>query len=214
MSKVDYLSLIVRDVRAKIRHICKKEIEMAEKLVLDPATDGITHLNIYSQGKTWVGQEASNFAHRPMTLSDHGSFASVEGYWYWLGRQDDRLRHLYGYKAKEMGRSLPILKKWHQEKFESLICEAITAKLEGHPDILQALIQYTLPLTHYYAKYYGSKLVITEPTGSDFILAHFEKIRVAHNPLADCSTMNKLAQRKERAQSQAAEPEGSQLGLF
>lgn len=187
---------------------------MAEKLVLDPAFDGITHIDIYSQGKTWLGVELSNFAHRPITLSEYGSFASIEGLHYWLGRKDERLRHLYGYKAKELGRSLPVLKKWHPDKFQSIICEGLTAKLEGHPDIMQALIQSTLPLTHYYAKYFGSKLVVTEPAGNDFILAHFESIRVAHNPLADCSTMNKLAQRKEQAQSQAAEPEDSQLGLF
>lgn len=185
---------------------------MAEKLVLDPAMDGTTHINIYSQGKTWLGRETSNFSHRPITLNEHGSFASVEGYWYWLGRQDDRLRHLYGFKAKELGRSLPVLKKWHPDKFQSLICEALTAKLEGHPDIKQALIQSTLPLTHYYSKYYGDKLVVTEPAGSDFILAHFEAIRHEHNPQADCSTMNKLAQRKEQAQ--ASESEGSQMGLF
>jgi hypothetical protein len=190
----------------------QKEIEMADKLILDPAQDGITHINVYSQGKTWLGRETSNFAHRPMTLSEHGSFASIEGYWYWLGRQDDQLRHLYGFKAKELGRSLPIIKKWHPEKFNEFICAALTAKLEGHPDIMQALVQSTLPLTHYYAKYYGDKLVVKEPSGSDFILAHLESIRVAHNPQADCSTMNKLAQRKEQAQ--ASESEGSQLGLF
>lgn len=186
---------------------------MADKLILTPEDDGVTHLNIYSQGKTWLGKELSNFAHRPFTHKEHGAFASIEGYWYWLGCQDDSLRHAHGYKAKELGQSLPVVRRWHPEKFQSLIMEALTAKLERHPDIAKALAESSLPLTHYYAKYYGGKLKVTQPPGSDFILAHFEAYRLEHNPEADSSTMIKLAARKEQA-VKVKEEEASQLGLF
>jgi hypothetical protein len=185
---------------------------MTAKSDLNPDNDGVTHINVYSQGKTWLGRELSNFAHRPFCHDEHGLFASVEGYWYWLGRQDERLRHLYGFKAKELGRSLPIVKNWHSEKFQSLICQALSAKLDRHPDIQKVLIESTLPLEHYYAKYYGDTLKVTQPANSDWILAHLEKVRHTHNPEADTQHMDKLAKRKELA---ANPPESaSQLGLF
>jgi hypothetical protein len=186
---------------------------MTDKLVLTPEDDGKTHINIYSQGKTQLGKDLSNFAHTPFIHKEHGAFASVEGYWYWLSCQNDDLRHVYGYKAKEMGQSMPAVKRWHPEKFHSLICDALTAKLERHPQILKALVDTTLPLTHYYAKYYGGKLKVTTPSGGDFILAHFEKIRAEHNPEADCSTMQRMGQRKVQ-QEATREAQDSQLGLF
>lgn len=186
---------------------------MAEKLVLTPEDDGKTHLNIYSQGKTKLGKDLSNFGHFPFVHKEHGAFASVEGYWYWLTRQDDRLRHAHGFQAKELGRSLPEVKRWHSEKFESLIKEALAAKLDRNPGMAKALAETTIPLTHYYAKYYDGKLKVTQPQGSDFILAFFEEYRLQHNPEADSTTLKKLEARKEKA-AKVKEEEASQLGLF
>lgn len=185
---------------------------MANKIELDPALDGVTHINIYSQGKTSLGMQLSHFAHRPFCHSEHGLFASMEGYWYWLTRQDEDLRHLYGYKAKQLGQSLPIIKNWHPERFRQLVCEGNDAKLDRHPDIMKALVESTLPLEHYYAKFYGSTLKVTKPSDSDWILAHFEEIRLAHNPEANAQNRDRIEQRKAKAEKPKEEP--GQMGLL
>jgi len=45
--------------------------------------DGVTHINIYSKGRTTLGQMLSNFEDSPFTCED-GNFRSIEDYWYWL----------------------------------------------------------------------------------------------------------------------------------
>lgn len=186
---------------------------MADKIVLAPEDDGKTHINIYSKGKTRLGRDLSNFAHTPFTHKEHGAFASVEGYWYWLTRQDERLRHAHGFEAKQLGQSLPEVKRWHSEKFQSLIVEALEAKLAKHPAISSELSKTSLPLTHYYANYYNGKLKVSTPPGSEFLLAHFEAHRLQHNPAADCTNTAKLEHRKEQA-AKVKEAEAAQLGLF
>lgn len=180
---------------------------------LDPKDDGVTHINIYSQGKTDLGKALSNFSHHPFCHPEHGLFASVEGYWYWLTRQDDDLRHLYGFKAKELGRSLPEVKQWHPHQFEGYVCQALDAKLEKHSEIMEQLKASVLPLEHYYAKYYGDKLRVTEPRGGEWLLAHFEKIRASHNPEADMSTTDRIKAR-EIAREKRTEASGEQMGLL
>lgn len=123
---------------------------------LDPALDGKTHINVYSRGKTKLGQDLSNFAPLGFTLVDHGSFASVEGYWYWLTvRPDsplrDRLRELHGFLAKKLGRELRG-KDWNPSpEFRANIVRALNAKLGAHPELIAAIRKTELPFTHYYA---------------------------------------------------------------
>lgn len=186
----------------------KQVLTMKRAHELSPEGDGQTHINIYSKGKTWLGKELSNFAHRPFCHAEHGLFASVEGYWYWLTRQDDRLRHAHGFKAKEMGVGMPTVRRVHHEQFQAFICQALDAKLEQHPDIGKALKESTLPLEHYYAKFYGDTLKITEPKNSQWLLAHFEKVRAQFNPHADQQHSEDVARAVSR---KAEEP---QLGLF
>lgn len=191
----------------------KKRSTRKRSYDLDPKDDGVTHINIYSQGKTDLGKALSNFSHHPLCHPEHGLFASVEGYWYWLTRQDEDLRHLYGFKAKELGRSLPVVKQWHPEQFKQYVCQAIDAKLQKHPSIMAQLKASTLPLEHYYAKYYGDKLKVTEPRGGEWVLAHFEKIRAEHNPEADMSTTQRMEE-QEIAKQKRLEDSGEQLGLL
>ena len=42
--------------------------------------DGVTHINVYSQGKTSIGRALSNFSPLGFNHPKHGHFESVEGY--------------------------------------------------------------------------------------------------------------------------------------
>lgn len=66
--------------------------------------DGITHINVYSKGKTELGRLLSNFSHTPFYGNDI-LFNSVEGWWQWFttGKEYDYLKYLYGFKAKKRG---------------------------------------------------------------------------------------------------------------
>lgn len=63
---------------------------------MDPKTDGVDHINIYSKGKTWLGRELSNFAPLPQSIevpimSLTFNCHTVEGIWY-LHRINDVMR--------------------------------------------------------------------------------------------------------------------------
>jgi hypothetical protein len=71
---------------------------------LVPSEDGIGHINVYSKAKTKLGRELSNFSFSPFTHPEDGKFNSIEGYWYWLGCKQEKLRKVWGYAAKRLGR--------------------------------------------------------------------------------------------------------------
>jgi hypothetical protein len=123
----------------------------------DCTQDGITHINIYSRGKTELGRLLSNFAHTPFTTKNHGSFASVEGFYYWLksGMTDDYLRTLYGFEAKKYGKILPIV---NNPNFDNICKQAIGYKYEQNANVRRLLYQSSLPFEHYYE--YGGKVVM------------------------------------------------------
>lgn len=122
-----------------------------------PELDGISHINIYSRGKTELGRMLSNFTYCQIKTKD-GYFSSVEGYWYWLGIEDcpesEQLKTLSGYKAKEYGRVLKQYKNHIDDpNFEKKILKAILYKAELNKHLF--LPEYkNLPFEHYYA--YGS----------------------------------------------------------
>lgn len=119
---------------------------------MNPKEDGVTHINIYSKGATELGKLLSNFSKTPFTHTEHGSFQSVEGYWYWLksGMCEDKLRVLSGFKAKKFGKTLDIIPC---EDFEKNIITSIQCKLRQNKYLLKLLIESTLPFEHYY--WYG-----------------------------------------------------------
>jgi len=144
---------------------------------LNPKFDGATHVNIYSKGSTWLGRELSNFTKCTLELPE-GTFSSIEGYWFWLGTEDDRLKSLYGYEAKKLGSSLQQIYYLEDEDFKDRIKRAIDIKLDNNQELKQLLIKCPLPLEHYY--YYGS--IDSSPkvidAGFKWLLEHFESYRV------------------------------------
>jgi len=129
--------------------------EGKEDTRMDPALDGVTHVNVYNRGRTALGRDLSNFAPLGFALPDHGSFASVEGYWYWLtvpkdSPLRDRLRTLSGFTAKKLGRDLRG-RDWDlNDAFRANIVRALNAKLDAHPELVTGIRATTLPFWHYY----------------------------------------------------------------
>lgn len=136
----------------------------------DPSTDGITHINIYSKGVTFLGRRLSNFSLFNFKCID-GHFASIEGYWYWLSTHEEKLRYLWGWEAKKVGKEL---RKTHSIKdpdFENKIKEAIRIK---SLEIKQLLIQSApLPFVHYYN--YGGKIHV--PRDNLWVIEEWEILR-------------------------------------
>lgn len=143
----------------------------------NPDNDGIDHINIYSKGRTALGRKLSNFAHIIFYHPQHGVFASVEAYWYWLGTgmKHNGLRRLYGASAKSAGiRELPV--KMPDDEFRKHICDAITLKLAQNHDLALALAQSELPFRHYYA--YGTpKPAVHESKKHQWQLDHILSLR-------------------------------------
>lgn len=145
---------------------------MSTEVYYGPDTDGIDHINVYSKSRTELGRLLSNFAFTPFHVYGWGDFASVEGFWYYITRKDERLRHLYGYQAKKLGKDLPAEVEWRESDFKSIIKEAITAKLMHNEEILDSLRASTLPLKHYYV--YGDRVV---DAGHSWVIKILEDIR-------------------------------------
>jgi hypothetical protein len=116
----------------------------------NPRDDGVTHVNVYSRGATLLGKLLSNFASVRFTVPEHGTFDSIEGYWYWLGCKDDRLRSLSGYAAKKVGRELRSSDWPSSPDFKSRILTALQAKYDASPTLRRLLSLNRLPFEHYY----------------------------------------------------------------
>jgi hypothetical protein len=145
----------------------------------DPASDGVDHINLYSRGRTPLGRLLSNFAHTPFDLPEHGPFASVEGYWYWLqcepASRRERLRALHGFAAKKAGRTLRIQDRRRTDdlEFRRAIARALREKTRQTPGLAGMLGASTLPLAHYYV-FQGS---VVTPAGNEWILEALDFFR-------------------------------------
>ena len=126
---------------------------------ISPENDGIDHINIYSKGKTILGQFLSNFAFSPFNISPDGTFNSVEACWYWLGNQRDEMRSLHGFQAKKLGKGFERIILVNEDIFQDKIRQACWIKIHNNSKMLNEFINSSLPFTHYYN--YGGKVVNT-----------------------------------------------------
>lgn len=140
--------------------------------MINPENDGIDHINVYSKGRTELGRWLSNFAWMEFEHPEDGIFQSIEGYWYWLSTKDDKLRRLYGFKAKQYGRSIGGKDWLDDEEFKRKIKLALEAKIDHHPRLEQEFVYNKLPLKHYYV--YGDKVV--EPKEGKWIIEYLEEL--------------------------------------
>ena len=121
---------------------------------INPLEDGVTHVNIYSQGRTTLGKMLSNWQYYSLNTKDDGRFSSIEGYWFWLGTNDcpqrELLRKLDGYQAKELGEKLRNeYGKRHEPDFQHKILNAIEMKINDNIHLFRNDIA-KLPFEHYY----------------------------------------------------------------
>jgi hypothetical protein len=133
--------------------------------------DGIDHINVYSQGKTFLDAFLSNWYRYPIILDDLGRFESVEGLWYWLSTKDERLRNMSGFAAKKLGKLLPRLVTLPDDQFKSIIKQAIKIKVAGGPEYFN-FVKSTLPFAHYYV--FKGKQV---DAGHTWIIEYLEQLR-------------------------------------
>lgn len=127
--------------------------------MVDPNEDGISHINVYSKGKTNLGRFLSNFADCNV-LTDDGMFRTIEGYWYWLSCRDERLRQTEGWESKKLGRQLRC-PDWNKDpEFEGKIARAILTKMMQPWCLEQLHRSGTRPFMHYYV--YGTKVVMVK----------------------------------------------------
>lgn len=141
-----------------------------------PQDDGITHINIFSKGRTELGRLLSNFAETPFIHPYFGPFNSMEGFWYYVRavKPDDKLRMLVGPEAKFYGKKL---ESRFLKNFQTIIMDAIYHKVVQNPKIKNLMIESTLPFDHYYT--FGSHNSIKQVRLAQFtwLIEGFEDIR-------------------------------------
>lgn len=143
--------------------------------------DGITHINIYSNGATPLGRFLSNFTHCTVE-TPHGKFESLEGYYHYIKSlialagtvntevlyaqfmpELDQLHWLYGKAAQQHGRllrqQLMTAGAWFDDT-RSIVCtewfiHALKNKI-ANSEFKVAFLASTLPFTHYYV--YGHSI--------------------------------------------------------
>jgi hypothetical protein len=137
----------------------KKMLSDERLLELNPANDGITHINFYTRGATRLGRLGTNLADVAVQHPVHGRFRTAEGLWYYLktGLQHEEFRSMDGFQSKAYGKELKTV--WY-DKFQEDFKVALEWKFENHPELKQLLTESTLPLEHYY--YYAAKRQFTD----------------------------------------------------
>lgn len=142
---------------------------------VDVLEDGITHINIYTGGKTELGRFLSNFTHMEQD-TEHGRFSSLEGYYHYLKlmrsvneadipnciregviKDIEELKTLHGKAAQCFGRELRqrlIYERiWINDipnaLFHECFRKAMITKIDTSP-FKELFYESTLPFTHYY----------------------------------------------------------------
>lgn len=133
----------------------KRTRRVIQPVTLNPRDDGVTHINVYSRGRTQLGRLLSNFAETPFIHPRHGRFDSIEGLWYWLSVDPtnpdrDSLRKLSGFAAKKVGRKLRGNDWPDSDQFMRDVKLGLYSKLMFHREVRSQLLESKLPLVHYY----------------------------------------------------------------
>ena len=157
----------------------------------DHTQDGIDHINCYSKGKTWLGQQLSNLSNTPFihfckTTNIEFELRCVEQYWYYRKLIPyfpkstlEPLLNMNGFQAKKFGMELQktIELTDNQEiinDFKVDIIDCLRSKLVCCKDIRNALEESTLPLRHYYV---FNDVKVTDLPQYYWMLDYFDEVR-------------------------------------
>lgn len=156
---------------------------------IDVKNDGLTHINIYSKGKTELGRRLSHFDKSPFLHPYFGPFQSMEGFWYYLksgapyGHVQDGiedLRQLHGLRAKQTGK---LFKRNDTPFFRQDVLYANCQKILQNKTLRKMLCESNLPFTHYYVIEYKDKKTeenknhIVTPKDCDWLIIGITEIR-------------------------------------
>lgn len=138
--------------------------------------DGISHINVYTKGKTELGRLLSNFTYSPMRHHLYGKFASMEGFWYWLstGKRHEELRQLSGLEAKKLGLSKKVVTI---DGFYEKVRSMMEVKIEQNKRLKMLLAQSELPFEHYYVYGNEEKYKVILPFSREWLNQQWEEIR-------------------------------------
>lgn len=147
--------------------------------ILNPMDDGITHIDIYTKGKTRLGRLLTNLADIPVHHPIYGTFRCAEGLWYYLktGCQFECLRAMTGFEAKKFGTSKPTV--W-MDDFKEQFKLGLINKIVSHQELYEAFVSSELPFEHYY--FYSSNKPnvppkVIEPKDVRWLTEFFTELR-------------------------------------
>ncbi len=140
----------------------------------DPAHDGITHINISSNGATQLGRDLTHFAAIPFIHPIYGPFKTMEGFWHYVKGEDtdDNYRTLTASKAKAYAKNRRTVKR---PNFINIIKEANFCKIEQNEALKVLMIDSRLPFEYYYL--YGPEQLKIQPNHAPWLCQSFEEIR-------------------------------------
>lgn len=142
--------------------------------------DGITHINIHPKGKTPLGRLLTFFRNIPFIHPNYGPFYSMEGFKHYVqtGYKHDKLRYVYGYNAKKLGKTYPSeMGNISNVDYELEIMLAHYEKIKQNIRLLQMVVDSDLPFDSYYT--FGPNNILVDTRESDWLIYSMTEIRKA-----------------------------------
>lgn len=153
-----------------------------------PDTDGVTHINIYSDGKTQLGRFLSHFAPAKVSHPVYGEFPTMENFWHYVkhGAKVPEFRTLSPYIVKNRSKQYTV---HAPNDFDDMIRAMNKQKIESRPKALKAFIECDLPFDHYYMIHSKStgELIKVRPREADKLVIMFESLRMELRKQYECT---------------------------
>jgi hypothetical protein len=128
---------------------------------MDPATDGVEHINIAGSARTELGKKLDLNASLAFNYGELGNFNSIGAVWCYLSadpnKREESLRNLSGTRARQIaykhGRpNLP--------GFDLVIADATWWKITSHPELVEQIVGNDLPYKLYHPQEDGQGLPV------------------------------------------------------
>lgn len=115
--------------------------------------DGVDHLNVSAMGHTKLGKFLDINAKAPFQHPELSHFNSVGGLWFYVKTEDhnEDFRYVWGDRCRKMGK---MSKTLEVKGFKTIIADATWIKVISNPEMVQEMIDSTLPFKSYF--YFGA----------------------------------------------------------